>query len=1025
MENTSQIILNKRTYPLYVGGSAASDFQDWDGKGSSVVLEVQVISEIFHVSDVVWQIEDEEIVGFDSNDSDSLVKGQMRVRARRTGITTVSAFLPDGACADCIITVIDNFTRLTVSEIMLNTRELHLYPGKSAELIPILYPKDIWQNEMLDTSLVWESMDEKVAYVEAGRVVAVGVGETDILVRSVDVGRVATCHVKISEAFVNADEEKITSDKTWEMCVGETIELGANGKELVWQSDNKYIVDVDQDGRVTACSASLQQKVDESGMVVSEVPMTVWIYATDVEGGMVTKYPIRVSPTKIPFQCITVAPARLTIPMGDSRRVTAASSHSAMRACPVRWESSAEEIVQVASIEDTIYGVAQAVLTAKGPGEAVVTAYCGDKKDCCRICITENAVMVKDVHMEREIEIDVDQVITLFPTLTEHANNKKLHWIGTDSTVVTLDRDGNVQGYHPGECSIYAIADDSLSEEHRACIQKLRGERKIFSDNKELQMVLETAVYGECRLQVKEGSKCLRNLHVVEESITDHSVLLLWNRATLLDTGDFEQYIVSRDGVAIATTKKLGYRAENLQHETKYQFQVKAVDKCGNTLAEAIVDVVTGRKSPIINVLDYGAAGDGSRLDTFFIQRAIDECPEGGTVLLPEKHVFVTGALFLKSNMTFRIDGILLGSIDPKDYPRVITRWEGWRKLEQPADSWANTTEKVPVNRCPHASLLNAGCYHEGENSGCGPYNVENLVICGKGQINANGFTLAYNEGPNINSMKIVSREYPAKDATSRGSAIRIHNGQNIYVKDIQIAYAPGWTNHTIYCDHITFDGLEVVSQGDGDCGPGADVLHCGHIFNGDGIDPESCTHMNLFDILFTTGDDAVAMKSGRNREGNELDKPNAYIRVTDCVSRWSLGGFGTGSEVASGSHDILFQNLQVEDILIAGIWIKTCPERGGVTEYIQVRDMNVADSDCPVWIFNTYSSTSVLANPALHYPIVRHLTFENVHGEESNKRGFILDGSQECPIQDVQFRVVSNGGKENRLRGCEDVYFI
>jgi len=215
---------------------------------------------------------------------------------------------------------------------------------------------------------------------------------------------------------------------------------------------------------------------------------------------------------------------------------------------------------------------------------------------------------------------------------------------------------------------------------------------------------------------------------------------------------------------------------------------------------------------------------------------------------------------------------------------------------------------------------------------------------------------------------------------------------------------------------------MEIVSQGDGDCGQGTDILHCGHIFNGDGIYPESCVNANLFNIFFTTGDDAVAMKSGRNREGNELDKPNAYIRITDCISKWSLGGFGTGSETAGGSHDLLFQNLVVEDVLISGIWLKTCHARGGITEYVQVRDLTASGCNCPVWVFNTYSSSSVHANPSLHYPVVRHLTFENVHGTANNERGFVLEGSPECVIQDVQFRGVSNGGRENKISFCEKV---
>ena len=1021
MKKKSQIALNKRTYPLYVGGSAAANFRDFDGKGSSVVLEATVNSQSFGVEDIIWDVEDAELADFEFN-GEMLACGQRRVRARRTGMTKVYAKLPDGAVAECILTIIDHYSRLTVAEIVLNTDALHLQTGDSTQLLPILYPKDLFQNGMLNTQLIWESMDETVAVVTDGKIKALGKGETDIVVRSVDVNRVARCHVTVASEAGASSPKQVICEEIREMSVGEQLQLPAQGKHIVWQSDNRYVVDVDNKGCVTAGSVSSNQQVDATGMIVTEVPQQVWIYATDVEGGNITKYPIHVKKDQIALQYIVMSMAECSIPVGESQNVTVALSHSAPRQGQVLWESSNKDVLSIVATEDTIYGTAQAIITAKEVGEAIVTASFEGKTDSCLITVTKEAVKVDEIRMEKYLEINVDQVYQIFPRITKLATNKKLYWVGTDDSVATVDREGNVMGYCPGECKLYAIAEDSLSMEQRAYLKKSRLEETFSPDSQTFQEILENAIYSECVLKVRVGSVALRNLHVVKESVTDHSVLLLWNRASLLDTGEFDHYIVKCNGVVVAATKKLGYRAEGLTPKTEYRFHVSAIDRNGEVIAEAEVGTMTADASPIINVLDYGAAGDGSRLDTYFIQKAINECPIGGTVLLPQNHVFVSGALFLKSNMTFRVDGILMGSTDPKDYPRVVTRWEGWRKLEQPAEEWANTTSKVPVNHCPHASLLNAGCYDEGENSCLGPYNLENLVICGKGQINANGFSLAYNEGPNINGVKLVSKEYPIKDATSRGSAIRIHNGKNVYVKDVQVAYAPGWTIHTIYCEHITFDGMEVVSQGDGDCGFGTSVLDCGHMHNGDGIDPESCVHTNLFDILFTTGDDAVAIKSGRGKEGNELDKPNAYIRITDCVSKWSLGGFGTGSETASGSHDLLFQNLEIEDILVSGIWIKTCPERGGLTEHIQVRDMIAGGCKSPVWIFNTYTSTSVQANPSLNKPIVRHLTFENVHGKENNELGFVLDGSSECMIQDVHFRGCTNGGRDNRVVGCENV---
>src|ERR1700712_1205606 len=77
-------------------------------------------------------------------------------------------------------------------------------------------------------------------------------------------------------------------------------------------------------------------------------------------------------------------------------------------------------------------------------------------------------------------------------------------------------------------------------------------------------------------------------------------------------------------------------------------------------------------KATAINIMQYGAKADGKTVNTKAIQRAIDECSKtSGTVIIPQG-AFITGTIYLKSNVTLYLEkgATLLGSLDSADYTR-------------------------------------------------------------------------------------------------------------------------------------------------------------------------------------------------------------------------------------------------------------------------------------------------------------------------------------------------------------------
>ena len=131
----------------------------------------------------------------------------------------------------------------------------------------------------------------------------------------------------------------------------------------------------------------------------------------------------------------------------------------------------------------------------------------------------------------------------------------------------------------------------------------------------------------------------------------------------------------------------------------------------------SLITASTRKKPQVFDVTAFGAAGDGSALNTQAIQNAIDACAPGGMVYVPEG-VFLTGALFLKSEMTLYVEkgGRLLGSDRPEDYPLMTYLYEGRQQL------------------C-HASLINTK-----EEEGRG----HDITLAGGGTIDGNGNDLSH-----------------------------------------------------------------------------------------------------------------------------------------------------------------------------------------------------------------------------------------------------------------------------------------
>jgi len=465
-------------------------------------------------------------------------------------------------------------------------------------------------------------------------------------------------------------------------------------------------------------------------------------------------------------------------------------------------------------------------------------------------------------------------------------------------------------------------------------------------------------------------------LIVAPQTLRSDEATFVWNKHG--KPNDSVAYEVLCDGQSLGTTSKTHFTATHLAPDHLYQLTVVSrLTGDGLIICNEGMSVLTPAKEPVVSVLDHGAVGDGKTLNTKALQSAINACPKGGVVLIP-KGVFLSGALTLKSDMTLLIakDGVLKGTANPKDYlPFNRNRFEGW-EMET------------------YASLLNAGTLDH-----AGPANIRNLSIRGEGTLSGGGKKL----------YDATMALYPKKvdGLRARGRLILLMNAENVEISGLTIEESPCWTLHYIYSENVSIHGLTIRSN----------------VHNGDGIDPDSSKNSYIFDTTFDTGDDCIAIKSGKNPEGNAINRPTENVRIFDC--RFTQGhGISIGSEMSGGVRNVLVEDC-IAGPLLHGLQIKATPERGGFVENVTVRDCSLRQ--ITVYTQLPYNNDGQAA-PA--QPFFKNFRFENIDLTQADAakpviivNGFPAEGRE---TRDVTFTGIKlPAGAKVQIDRCADVTFF
>ncbi len=402
------------------------------------------------------------------------------------------------------------------------------------------------------------------------------------------------------------------------------------------------------------------------------------------------------------------------------------------------------------------------------------------------------------------------------------------------------------------------------------------------------------------------------------------------------------------------------------------------------------------------SILDFGAvAGDPGKLNHEAINLAILACSQagGGTVVVPAGE-FHTGPLTLKSNVELHLEqgAVLKFTTDPSCYfPAVLTRWEGIDCYNAHPLIYAHGESNVALTGkgvidgqgSPEHWWYMKGSARDGWKEG-----MPSQLLGGRDRL------LAYAEA----SVPVDRRIMTEQDAL-RPQLVNFYRCNRVLIEGVTLKDSPFWAIHPVFCEDLIVRGVTIDGEGP----------------NGDGCNPESCKNVLIEGCRFNTGDDCIAIKSGRNADGRRWGVPSENIVVRDCRMAKGHGGIVIGSEISGGYRNLYVENCEMDSPqLDRVVRIKTSTGRGGVIENVYVRNIRVGQCNEAVLRINLKYESDERCDRSFP-PVVRNVYLEKITCGKS-KYGILVNGLDESEnvydihVADCTFDQVASGG--NLLTG-------
>jgi polygalacturonase len=392
--------------------------------------------------------------------------------------------------------------------------------------------------------------------------------------------------------------------------------------------------------------------------------------------------------------------------------------------------------------------------------------------------------------------------------------------------------------------------------------------------------------------------------------------------------------------------------------------------------ADEIVSRIVVPRFPArrFRITEFGARSDGGTLATEAFRQAIAACHSaGGGIVEVPAGTYLTGAIHLLSNVNLHLhrDAVIRFSTQPEHYlPAVLTRFEGVEFFGYSPLVYAHRQKNIAIT---------------GDGTLDGQASNENWWAWARqsriAQPGARSSRDALFDMAEA-GVEVAKRQFAAGHYL-RPALFQAYDCENVLVEDITVLRSPFWLLHPVLCHSVTVRGVHLRSKGP----------------NSDGCDPESCRNVLIENCFFDTGDDCIAIKSGRNNDGRRLNVPAENIVIRNCRMEAGHGGVVMGSEISGGVRNVFADNnVMSSPDLERGIRIKTNAVRGGVLENIYIRNLAIGEVREAIVIDFYYEE----GDAGKFDPVVRNIQISNLTCRHAGK-AFSIRGFERAPVRDLR----------------------